>query len=88
VTADQYDPHDATCRVSINGQVRSVTTTGDMVWKLPAVIEWLSRDTTLYPGDVIATGTSEALPIAVGDDVVIEFDGLGRLSNRVVAGWS
>jgi 2-keto-4-pentenoate hydratase/2-oxohepta-3-ene-1,7-dioic acid hydratase in catechol pathway len=36
---------------------------------------------------VIATGTSDAQPIVAGDTVVVEFDGLGELSNTVVPGW-
>ena len=42
---------------------------------------------TLWPGDVVSTGTCEAKPIAVGDTVVVEFDGLGRLENPVRASW-
>jgi 2-keto-4-pentenoate hydratase/2-oxohepta-3-ene-1,7-dioic acid hydratase in catechol pathway len=42
---------------------------------------------TLEAGDVIATGTPAAGPIKVGDDVVVEFAGLGELRNPVVAGW-
>lgn len=87
VTADAFDPHEAVCTVSVNGEVRSTTSTEEMVWKIPRVIEWLSKDMTLHPGDVIATGTSDAKPIKVGDEVVVEFDGLGRLVNHVVAGW-
>ncbi|CAN0209597.1 unnamed protein product [Phaeothamnion confervicola] len=87
VTADEIDPANARCTVRVNGEVRSVTSTSDMAWSMGQIIEWLSKDMTLHPGDVIATGTSEAKPVVVGDQVEVEFDGLGILSNPVVAGW-
>ena len=88
VTADEFDPHEAICRVSVNGEVRTQTSTDEMVWRIPRIIEWLSNDMTLWPGDVIATGTSDAQPVVVGDEVVVEFEGLGPLRNPVVAGWA
>jgi 2-keto-4-pentenoate hydratase/2-oxohepta-3-ene-1,7-dioic acid hydratase in catechol pathway len=88
VTADAFDPHASVCRVSVNGEVRTTTSTDEMVWSIPRVIEWLSKDMTLHPGDVIATGTSDAQRVVAGDEVVVEFEGLGRLVNPVVAGWT
>ena len=62
-------------------------TMSDLVWDIPRIIEFLSRDMTLYPGDVIATGTSDAQPIVAGDTVTVAFDGLGDLVNPVLPGW-
>jgi 2-keto-4-pentenoate hydratase/2-oxohepta-3-ene-1,7-dioic acid hydratase in catechol pathway len=83
VTRDEFDPVGVTFTVTVNGEVRTTGTTGDLAWSVPEIIAFLSRDMTLWPGDVIATGTSDAQPIAPGDKVVIEFAGLGRLENPV-----
>jgi 2-keto-4-pentenoate hydratase/2-oxohepta-3-ene-1,7-dioic acid hydratase in catechol pathway len=87
VTRDSYDPTSVGFTVSVNGEVRTRGSMTDLVWTIPRIIEFLSKDMTLHPGDVIATGTSDAQPIVAGDTVVIEFDGLGQLSNPVEAGW-
>jgi 2-keto-4-pentenoate hydratase/2-oxohepta-3-ene-1,7-dioic acid hydratase in catechol pathway len=87
VTADAFDPSAVDFGVRINGeQVMSSSTTG-LVWSVGRIIEFLSRTMTLWPGDVIATGTPAAGPIVVGDEVVIHFDGLGELRNPVIAGY-
>ena len=87
VTADAYDPYGAGFTVTVNGEVRTRGTMSDLVWDIPRIIEFLSRDMTLYPGDVIATGTSDAQPIVAGDTVTVAFDGLGDLVNPVLPGW-
>jgi 2-keto-4-pentenoate hydratase/2-oxohepta-3-ene-1,7-dioic acid hydratase in catechol pathway len=83
VTKDEFDPTDVTFTVTVNGDVRTTGTTGDLAWSVPQIIELLSRDMTLWPGDVIATGTSDAQAIVAGDEVVVEFAGLGPLANPV-----
>ena len=87
VTRDSYDPTSVGFTVTVNGEVRTRGSMNDLVWSIPRIIEFLSKDMTLHPGDVIATGTSEALPIVAGDTVVVEFDGLGELSNPVAPRW-
>jgi 2-keto-4-pentenoate hydratase/2-oxohepta-3-ene-1,7-dioic acid hydratase in catechol pathway len=87
VTRDAYDPAAVGFTVAVNGEVRTRGSMADLVWSIPRIIEFLSKDMTLQPGDVIATGTSDAQPIVAGDTVVVEFDGLGELSNPVVPGW-
>jgi 2-keto-4-pentenoate hydratase/2-oxohepta-3-ene-1,7-dioic acid hydratase in catechol pathway len=87
VTADELDPSDVAFTVSVNSAVTTTGSTADLVWKLPEILEFLSRDMTLWPGDVIATGASDAQVIAVGDEVAVEFAGMGPLSNPVIAGW-
>jgi 2-keto-4-pentenoate hydratase/2-oxohepta-3-ene-1,7-dioic acid hydratase in catechol pathway len=49
-------------------------------------VEHISRVMTLYPGDIIATGTPPGVgPVQVGDVMTIEIEGIGSLTNRVVA---
>jgi 2-keto-4-pentenoate hydratase/2-oxohepta-3-ene-1,7-dioic acid hydratase in catechol pathway len=88
VTADEIDPHDVDFTVTVNGETKTVSSTRSLALTVPDILEFLSRDTTLWPGDLISTGTSDAQDIHAGDDVVVEFAGLGVLRNPVVAGWS
>ncbi|MDN3921278.1 fumarylacetoacetate hydrolase family protein [Roseateles violae] len=92
VTADELDGRDTRLRCWVNEELRQDARTTDLIFDIPALIATISRGITLYPGDVIATGT----PAGVGmglvppqylkpDDVVrIEIDGIGTLSNRFV----
>jgi len=83
-TADEYEGGAVPFTVSVNGEVRTTASTEQLVWKLPRLIEFLSRDMTLWPGDVIATGTPDAQDLVAGDEVTVEFEGLGQLTNPVV----
>ena len=56
-----------------------------MVNNIPALIEYLSSFMTLLPGDVILTGTPEGVVnVNVGDEVVTDIEGIGRLVNTLV----
>ncbi len=62
-------------------EVQSFSTT-DLLFDIPAIIEWISRSVTLEPGDLIFTGTSgEPAELHAGCTVEIEIDGIGLLSN-------
>jgi 2-keto-4-pentenoate hydratase/2-oxohepta-3-ene-1,7-dioic acid hydratase in catechol pathway len=87
VTADDVDPANLSFTVSVNGEERTRSSTRGLVWTVAGILEFLCRDMTLWPGDLISTGTSDAQDIVAGDRVVVEFAGLGTLENPVVAGW-
>jgi 2-keto-4-pentenoate hydratase/2-oxohepta-3-ene-1,7-dioic acid hydratase in catechol pathway len=71
------------CRV--NGRIRQKANTRDMVFDIPAVIEFITRYISLAPGDVISTGTPEGIgPIRGGDVMVCRIAGIGELRNPVV----
>lgn len=78
-------------RVTVNGEQRQHFRTRDMVFDIPAIVAEISRNITLEPGDIIATGTGPGCGFAleppgflrVGDVVTVEAAGLGRLSNPV-----
>jgi 2-keto-4-pentenoate hydratase/2-oxohepta-3-ene-1,7-dioic acid hydratase in catechol pathway len=73
------------CRV--NDEIRQAGFTTDMVFGVAELVEFISRVMTLLPGDVILTGTPSGVgPIKPGDVVEVEVDGIGVLSNPVVAG--
>ena len=69
----------------MNGRVTQRGNTRDMVNDIPALIEYLSGFMTLNAGDVILTGTPDGVVnVDVGDEVVTEIDGIGRLVNTIV----
>ena len=86
------DPHNLSIKCLVNGEALQDSNTTEMIYKIPYLIEYLSRAFTLYPGDVIATGTPHGVgafrkpPIWLknGDVVAIEIEGLGRLVNTCV----
>ena len=79
-------------RCWVNGEPRQDASTSDLIFDIPTLIETCSRGITLYPGDVIATGTPAGVGMGMtppqylksGDLVRIEIDGLGAIENRFV----
>jgi 2-keto-4-pentenoate hydratase/2-oxohepta-3-ene-1,7-dioic acid hydratase in catechol pathway len=68
-----------------NGQVRQSSNTNDMIFPISRVVEFVSGIMTLLPGDVIITGTPSGVgPMKKGDQIEIEIEGIGRISNPVV----
>jgi 5-oxopent-3-ene-1,2,5-tricarboxylate decarboxylase / 2-hydroxyhepta-2,4-diene-1,7-dioate isomerase len=83
--ADVPDPHALELRTWVNGELRQQGHTRHMVNDIPALIEYLSSFMTLQPGDVILTGTPEGVSnVSVGDEVVCEIEGIGRLVNTLI----
>ncbi len=86
IVTDEIDPSNVAITTRVNGEVRQSGNTKDMIFSVPALISFISQWITLEPGDVIATGTPSGVgPIHVGDIVEIEIEGIGVLSNPVVA---
>jgi 2-keto-4-pentenoate hydratase/2-oxohepta-3-ene-1,7-dioic acid hydratase in catechol pathway len=70
----------------VNGEVRQDGRTSQMIHDIPAQIAFITTVMTLLPGDVILTGTPAGVgPITAGDTVSVEIEGIGTLSNPVVA---
>jgi 2-keto-4-pentenoate hydratase/2-oxohepta-3-ene-1,7-dioic acid hydratase in catechol pathway len=93
VTPDEIpDPNALQIRTRLNGDVMQDWSTGDMIFNVPTLIEFLSGSTTLQPGTVILTGTPHGVGAArtppiylkAGDTVEIEIEKIGTLSNSVV----
>lgn len=91
VSADECDGQSTRLRLWVNGEERQNASTTDLIFNIPTLIETLSAGITLYPGDVIATGTPVGVGIGFkppkylksGDVVRIEIDGIGVLENPV-----
>jgi 2-keto-4-pentenoate hydratase/2-oxohepta-3-ene-1,7-dioic acid hydratase in catechol pathway len=81
-----FDPSDAVVTCRVNGQMRQMASTRDMVFSVPTLVAYISSVMTLEPGDLIFTGTPAGVgPLKPGDRVDVEVDGLGGISNPVKA---
>jgi 2-keto-4-pentenoate hydratase/2-oxohepta-3-ene-1,7-dioic acid hydratase in catechol pathway len=79
------DPNEATVLTRLNGEVRQQGSTADLVFGVATLIEYVTTFMTLLPGDVLLTGTPEGVgPLAEGDLVEVEVEGVGVLANPVV----
>jgi 2-keto-4-pentenoate hydratase/2-oxohepta-3-ene-1,7-dioic acid hydratase in catechol pathway len=93
VTSDEIaNPHDLKISLSVNGKVRQQSTTGEMVFTIDSIIEYLSKGMTLKPGDIISTGTPEGVGAFTGgpylkDGDIVEgtIEKIGSLRNPVRA---
>jgi 2-keto-4-pentenoate hydratase/2-oxohepta-3-ene-1,7-dioic acid hydratase in catechol pathway len=94
VTADEIpDPHVLHIGLSIDGEQLQNSNTSNMVFKIPELIEYLSSITPLLPGDIVSTGTPPGVGLGrtpkrwlqPGETVTITVEGLGLLTNPVVA---
>jgi 2-keto-4-pentenoate hydratase/2-oxohepta-3-ene-1,7-dioic acid hydratase in catechol pathway len=90
VTRDEIpNPNNLAIRCIVNDQILQDSTTAEMIFQVPFLIEYISRAFTLYPGDVITTGTPDGVGVfrnpkvflKDGDTVTVEIEGLGQLSN-------
>ncbi|MFS2015342.1 fumarylacetoacetate hydrolase family protein [Massilia sp. CT11-108] len=83
--ADVPDPMNLKLTTRVNGMTTQRGTTADMIFDIPTLIEYLSSFMTLYPGDVILTGTPEGLAdVKAGDVVETGIEGIGTLVNTIV----
>jgi 2-keto-4-pentenoate hydratase/2-oxohepta-3-ene-1,7-dioic acid hydratase in catechol pathway len=81
----EIDPANATVTTRLNGEIKQQGNTADMAFPVAFLIKYISEIMTLYPGDLIATGTPAGVSkIKDGDVVEVEVGGIGVLSNRVV----
>jgi 2,4-didehydro-3-deoxy-L-rhamnonate hydrolase len=91
---DVPDPHDLRIRAIVSGEVLQDSTTANLIFGVDEVVSHVARTTTLEPGDLILTGTPAGVGVfrdpqrllRPGDEVTIEIDRVGSLTNPVVAG--
>lgn len=98
VTADEVpDPNSHPLQIStrLNGVYKQSVTTDTMIYSIPTLLEFLARTVTLQPGDLMSSGTcggtgADRAPqefMRPGDTITVGVDGIGYLTNPVVAGW-
>ncbi len=81
-----FDPADALVTCHVNGEMRQMASTRDMVFTVRQLIAYTSSIMTLEPGDVILTGTPAGVsPLVPGDIVEVKIEGIGTLKNSVAA---
>jgi 2-keto-4-pentenoate hydratase/2-oxohepta-3-ene-1,7-dioic acid hydratase in catechol pathway len=91
VTSGDVDPAALEVRCWVNGELRQHANTRDLIFDIPTLIETISAGITLYPGDIISTGTQAGVGIGFkpprwlqrGDTVRIDIDGIGSLTNSI-----
>lgn len=81
------DPADVLVQTRVNGEMRQMASTREMIFSVEQLIAFISSVMTLQPGDVILTGTPAGIgPLLDGDVVEVSVEGIGSLSNPVSAG--
>jgi 2-keto-4-pentenoate hydratase/2-oxohepta-3-ene-1,7-dioic acid hydratase in catechol pathway len=94
VTADEIpDPHQLAISLSIDGEILQNSNTRELIFKIPELIEYISSITPLLPGDIVSTGTPSGVGMGrtpqrwlqPGETVTVTIQGLGSLTNPVVA---
>jgi 2-keto-4-pentenoate hydratase/2-oxohepta-3-ene-1,7-dioic acid hydratase in catechol pathway len=85
VTADEIpDPSNLNLSIAVNGELRQQANTKDMILSVPELIEFASSFYTLFPGDVLLSGTPEGVsPIHAGDILRARVDRIGEMEVRV-----
>jgi len=91
VSADEMDGQATDVKCWVNGELRQNANTKDFIFDIPTLIECISAGITLYPGDLIATGTPAGVGIGykpprylkAGDSVKIEIGGIGTIENTL-----
>ncbi|MFP9193320.1 fumarylacetoacetate hydrolase family protein [Natrialbaceae archaeon A-CW1-1] len=91
VTPDAVDVSKKNIRTLVNGTVKQSSSTAEMIFDVPRIIESVSHTMTLYPGDIIATGTPPGVGVhreppellEPGDEVVVEIEDVGTIRNTV-----
>ena len=94
VTADEIaDPHNLNIKLTLSGEVLQNSSTKELIFNIPALIEHITQVITLEPGDVISTGTPPGVGFARkpprylrdGDECVVSVEGIGELRNPIRA---
>lgn len=87
IARDQVaNPNQLSLKLFVNGELRQESSTADWVRDIPQLIAEISEFMTLYPGDVLITGTPDGrVDVQPGDQVEVDITGIGRLSNTIAA---
>jgi 2-keto-4-pentenoate hydratase/2-oxohepta-3-ene-1,7-dioic acid hydratase in catechol pathway len=82
----EFDSADAMITCHVNGEMRQMGSTRDMVFRVRQLIAFASSIMTLEPGDLLMTGTPAGVgPLSAGDEIEVAIEGIGVLKNKVAA---
>lgn len=85
LTEEIGDPQNLNICCRLNGKVRQNSNTKHMIFPITEIVAFITRNFTLYPGDIITTGTSAGVgAMKQGDVVEVEIEGIGILKNKVI----
>jgi len=80
------DPANLAIKAYLNGELKQSSNTSNMIFKVDHLVSFISQVMILEPQDIILTGTPPGVgPMKVGDEVVVEIEGIGKLRNKVKA---
>lgn len=84
-TADIGNVQNLAITTRLNGKIVQASNTSHMIFTIPQIIHFISTNFTLLPGDIILTGTPEGVgPLKHGDNVEVEIEHIGTLTNTVI----
>ncbi|MHA2289695.1 MAG: fumarylacetoacetate hydrolase family protein [Promethearchaeota archaeon] len=82
---DIGDPHNLKIELKLNGEIKQSSNTEHLLFKIPELLENISKFFTIEPGDIIATGTPSGIgPIKPGDILEASIEKIGTLTNKVI----
>lgn len=82
-----WDFHNKSIKTYVNGELKQDGNTNEMEWDMHFLVADIARNITLEPGDLLLSGTpANSRPVNPGDEVTVEVEGLGALTNTIVEG--
>ncbi|MFX0035671.1 MAG: fumarylacetoacetate hydrolase family protein [Candidatus Hermodarchaeota archaeon] len=79
------DPHNLNIQLKLNSEIRQLSNTKHMIFKIPDILAYLSKFITLLPGDIVATGTPSGVgPIQPGDTIEASIEKIGKITHKVI----
>ena len=82
----ELEPGNLKIQALLNGKLVQDSSTSNLIFSVPELVSFISQIMSLFPGDVIATGTPSGIgPLSAGDEIIIRIQGIGELKNPVVS---